>query len=70
MKKIIKIVMGFLMIVNVSLTAQNKSQEATHHLGEDNHKHRKNKVAIFTEFTHDVSYAFYEHESHEESTGN
>lgn len=66
MKNVIKITIGLILFVNMSLIGQNEHQEPTHHSTESSHG--KNKIAIFTGFTH-VSSAFYEHETHEESTG-
>ena len=66
MKNVIKITIGLILLVNMSLTAQNEHHEPTHHSNESSHG--KNKIALFTGFTH-VSSAFYEHETHEESTG-
>lgn len=66
MKKLIKIVLVLILLTSVSLQAQTEHHESTEHTTET--VHGKNKIAFFTGFTH-VSSAFYEHETHEESTG-
>lgn len=66
MKKVFTITIGFVLFINVALIAQNEHHEPTQHSTETSHG--KNKISIFTGFTH-VSSAFYEHETHEESTG-
>lgn len=65
MKKVFKISICFVFFVNLTLVAQNEHDESTHHRSSE---HGKNKLALFTGFTH-VSAAFYEHETNEESTG-
>lgn len=66
MKNIMKLLTALLMLFSISLKAQNEHQDATPHSAEK--EGGKHKIAIFTGFTH-VSSAFYEHETHEESTG-
>lgn len=66
MKNVIKITFGFILLVNMSVQAQDGHHEPEHHSTETSHG--RNKIALFTGFTH-VSSAFYEHETHEESTG-
>ncbi|SDW92277.1 hypothetical protein SAMN05444411_102470 [Lutibacter oricola] len=60
-----KISLLFAMIASISINAQKHHEEPKHTKTKE---HGKHKLAFFTGFTH-VSSAFYEHETHEESTG-
>ena len=52
------------MLVSIAITGQ-EHHATNNHLHEE---HGKHKLAFYTGFTH-ISSAFYEHETHEESTG-
>lgn len=66
MNKITKITLFFVMLVTITISAQEHHQKIKHN--SSSNEHGKHKLAIFTGFTH-VSSAFYEHETHEESIG-
>lgn len=52
------------MLVSITMAGQEHHQEKHHATNE----HGKHKLAFYTGFTH-ITSAFYEHETHEESTG-
>ena len=66
MNKTTQITLLFAMLLSFTISAQEHHQETTHESSAK--EHGKHKLALFTGFTH-VSSAFYEHETHEESTG-
>lgn len=63
-----------LLIVAVALLSINAMAQHDHHAGHETHSshetssHGKHKLSLYTGFTH-IPSAFYEHETHEESTG-
>ncbi|MBS2213491.1 hypothetical protein KEM09_18925 [Carboxylicivirga mesophila] len=63
-----------LLIVAVALLSINAMAQHEHHAGHETHSshetssHGKHKLSLYTGFTH-IPSAFYEHETHEESTG-
>lgn len=59
-----KITVCFVLLVSITITGQEHHEKSNH----INEAHGKHKLALYTGFTH-ISSAFYEHETHEESTG-
>ncbi|MBR8537870.1 hypothetical protein KDU71_20025 [Carboxylicivirga sediminis] len=63
-----------LLIVALALLSVNAMAQHDHHAGHETHSshetssHGKHKLSLYTGFTH-IPSAFYEHETHEESTG-
>lgn len=58
--------MAVLLTLSLQVNAQHETEEAEHELAHA--EHGKHKIAAFMGFTH-IDKAFYEHETHEESTG-
>ncbi len=67
MKKVFIFAIAFLSL-NVVAQQEHNKQTTGHVIGHENENHGRHKISLYSGFTH-ISSAFYEHETHEESTG-